>query len=176
MSATTALIKAIRDNLSQSSASKKDEIVVMQAMLNDKDYKVDVYSGSSVEQYCPSEDARKIVSSVLVDATKMPKSEADVLADKHEFGKQEAISFIGISKEFIHTYISTGRKLPLGGRKLSNVSLSEKVIDEKVKKFPKKSDVIGADGKPVYESVDTGEVIPKHMSIRVSGSCPSWVK
>ena len=40
---------------------------------------------------------------------------------------------INISKQFIHTYLETGRKLPLGGREKSNISLVNKTIPETVK-------------------------------------------
>lgn len=40
------LVKSIDQNRSQASASAKDEVTVMRAMLNDETYKVDVYGRS----------------------------------------------------------------------------------------------------------------------------------
>ena len=45
----------------------------------------------------------------------MSKTETDGLMDNYEFKNQEANAMIGLSKEFINTYLNTGRKLPLGG-------------------------------------------------------------
>ena len=44
MSVTSELVRDIRENLSQASSSQKDEVRVMEAMLNDKDYKVGEYT------------------------------------------------------------------------------------------------------------------------------------
>ena len=43
MANVNELLKDIKDNLKQRNSSQKDEIAVMQAMLNDNGYKVDVY-------------------------------------------------------------------------------------------------------------------------------------
>ena len=60
---TKALIEEIKKNLSQTSASQKDEVRVMKAMLNDKDYVIDLYSNEGkVGTYCPSRDARDMIS------------------------------------------------------------------------------------------------------------------
>ena len=40
------LITNIKENLSQKSASSRDEVRVMKAMLNDRDFKVSTYSNS----------------------------------------------------------------------------------------------------------------------------------
>ena len=60
-----AIVKDIKDNLSQKSSSLKDEVKVMQAMLNDKGYAVDVYGkdGKTGETYSPSADARNMITS-----------------------------------------------------------------------------------------------------------------
>ena len=60
------LINEIKNNLTQKSSSKKDEVRVMKAMLNDTSYKVAVYDKSGkTGEYCPAESAKQIVSSVL---------------------------------------------------------------------------------------------------------------
>ena len=80
---------------------------------------------------------------------------------------------IGIAKEFVNTYVETGRKLPLGGRADSNISLAKKVKDARTNSFPKKVGV-NDDGSDRYETVDDG-MIPAHKSIKVYSSCPSWL-
>lgn len=169
------LIKEINDTRTQTSSSSKDEVRVMKAMLNDPNFVVDVYGRSGVEgQYCPYQEARSMVSNIIRDATKISAKEAANLAEHYKFGKQEAGAMVGISKEFINTYIETGRKLPLGGREKSNISIAKKIKEERANNFPKKVGV-NEDGSDKYETVDQG-TIPSHTSLKVYSSCPPWLK
>ena len=60
------LVQEIAVNLSQKSASQKDEVRVMQAMLNDKTYVVGEYNKSGkIGDYCPYDDSRKLIESYL---------------------------------------------------------------------------------------------------------------
>lgn len=172
MSEMNKLLSEIRDNLSQRSGSQKDEIRVMTALLNDKDYVVDVYGNTGkIAEYCPSEDARKMVSSIISSTAKISKDEANHLASEHEFTKSEATSMINIGKEFINTYASTGRKLPLGGRERSNVALLEEDGNTSIR-FPKK--IVDANGTVRYEN--TVKQVPEYKTIRSIGPCPTWLK
>lgn len=159
----TELVKEIREGLNSKTASGRDEVRVMQAMLNDKEFKVATYSNEGVTgEYSPSEDARKMSASIISSTTKISKAEAQTLADEHTFTTSEAASMVGISKEFVNTYLQTGRKLPLGARETSNVKLELKhkeqtmvsVPNDKTKKVP----------------------VPAHDTIRVYGSCPVYLK
>ena len=144
-------------------------------MLNEPDFKVDVYGKSGVEgQYCPYEESRIMVSNIIKDTTKISTKEAMDLASNYEFGKQESTIMVGLSKEFVNTYIETGRKLPLGGREKSNISIAKKVKKERVGNTPRKVGV-NADGTDKYESTASAP-IPEHGSLKVYSSCPSWVK
>ena len=169
------LVKEINETRSQTSASAKDELRVMQAMLNDPEFVVDVYGKTGViDQYCPYDDARGLVASIVKGATKITTKEAEHLAESYEFSKSDATTFVNISKEFINTYVETGRKLPLGGREKSNIALSKKVKGERSNNFPKKVGV-NDDGTDKYESCGEG-IIPAHNSLRVHSSCPAWLK
>lgn len=168
-----ALIKEIKGSLSQTSASQKDEIRIMKAMLNDDDYIVDVYaSEGKCGSYCPAADARSMVSNILANTAKISKAEAEDLAAKYEFKKSDAEAMVNISKEFVNTYLDTGRKLPLGGRATSNVSLSLKNIEETTRMYPKKIG-INSDGSDRYEKVQTK--VPAYTGIKVIAPCPKWV-
>jgi len=170
----TDLVKKIDTEKTQSSASKADEISVMRAMLNDPDYKVDIYGKSGVEgQYCPREDAVVIATDILAGAGSIPKAEAQTLAAGYEFTKADATAMVGISKEFINTYLHTGRKLPLGKREKSDVSLKLKIKPESVSTFPIKTGV-NPDGTPAYSKQSTK--VPSYETLSVAGSCPSWLK
>ena len=160
------LLHDINVNLSQKSASQKDEVRVMQEMLNDKSYVVGEYGKNGrVGDYCPSADARKVVASVLSNGAKIPVAEAKNIADNYEFSRTEAASMVGISKEFINTYVQTGRKLYLGGREKMATSLALKVIETQRKTLPN----MNAGGNSEI-------IIPEHMTVRAKGGCPKWLK
>ena len=141
-------------------------------MLNDKTYAVDVYGTTGkIGTYCPSDDARKMVASVITATTKISKDEAEHLSSEHEFSKNESASFINVGKEFINTYVETGRKLPLGGRATSNVSLSGKEVEASISSYPKKT--VDAKGNVTYENAE--KKVPAHTTIKGSGPCPGWL-
>ena len=168
------LIKEIHGTISQVTGSRKDEIRVMKAMMNDKDYEVDVYdSTGKIGTFNPSKTMRDIASSMISGTTKISKQEADVLADNYEFTKSEAEGMVDISKEFIHTYVHTGRKMPLGGREKSDVSFSLKEIEAGPRSYPKKIG-LDTDGKAMYERGVTN--VNAYESIRVYAPCPDWVR
>ena len=168
------LIEEIRAGLSQTSSSARDEERVMRAMLNDRTYKVGVYGkDGKVAEYCPSEEARKMIGSINQSTTKMGVTEAQNLANAHEFKKAEAEVFVGIAKEFVNTYVQTGRKLPLGGREKSDIDLSLKEVEATTRTYPKKVGV-NADGTSRYVKAEAK--VPAHQSVRVHSSCPDWVK
>lgn len=174
MSNVNDLIKDIKTNLKQKNASQKDEVRVMQAMLNDTEYKVDVYDKTGViGQYCPAEDFRSMEASIIASAAKISKDEAKALADAHEVSKNEAATMVGVSKEYINTYLGTGRKLPLGGRAETNFALSLKEVAEKSKPTPHKVGV-GEAGEDIYETPN--KTIPAHLGLKAYSSCPDWIK
>lgn len=168
------LIQEIRTGLSQKSSSQKDESKVMKAMLNDRDYSVDVYGKDGVEgTFCPAKEAREMITSVISATAKIPAVEAEKLAEEHEFTKKEANSMLGISKEFINTYLETGRKLPLGGREKSDAALIQKEVDATTRLYPKRVGV-NDDGTARYEKAETE--VKAHNTVRVIAPCPTWIK
>lgn len=174
MESVKQMVEEINATRSQTSASNKDEQRVMKAMLNDPTYKVDVWGRSGIEgQYCPYEEARAMVANIIKDTTKISAKEAEELAANYNFGRQESSIMIGLSKEFVNTYIETGRKLPLGGRETSNISIAKKVKPAVEKVFNKKVGVAN-DGTDIFEQVSVQ--IPEHGSLKVYSSAPSWVK
>ena len=161
-------IEEIKDNLAQQRSSVKDETIVMRAMLNDKDFKVDVYGNDNnvIDTVCPYDEAREMISSVISRTTKISPAEAQALAGNHQFNKNEAENMTVISKEFINTYLDCGRKLSLGKRKDSDISLIPKEVAEKTRFYPKKD----ADGNWVKDKV----VIPAHKTVKIKSPCPTW--
>jgi hypothetical protein len=162
------------DKKTYDTKSQKDELLIMRAMMNDREYKVDVYRGQGISySFNPSEVIRSTMSSVLTNTTGISSQEADRLIDKYEFKPNEAKGMIEFSKEFINTYLKTGRKLPLGGRDKSNVSIIKKTIPGGNIKYPV---IIGKDkdGNPIYKSKDI--YLNEYETVKVFGPCPLWIK
>lgn len=174
MESVKELIAEIGGSNTQVSASQKDENRVMKAMLNDREFKVDVYSKEGkVGEYCPAKEVRGMVASIISATTKVASQEAEKLAENYEFKKNDAAVMVDLSKEYVNTYMSTGRKLSLGGREKSNVSLSVKHIEAGFKTYPKKVGV-NEDGTP--RCVPCEVYVNGYDSIRVHAPCPAWIK
>lgn len=168
------VIREIQKTRSQSSASQKDEIKVAKAMMNDREFKVDVYGKAGVEeQYCPAESLRASLADQLHRIVKVPAEEAKVLANEFEYSKNDAATQVQFSKEFVNTYMDTGRKLPLGVREFSDVSLIQREIKEGERSYPCKVGV-NEDGTDRYGKATT--IVPAHKSIRVISTCPAHIK
>ena len=162
------LLAEIQTNHKQVSASQRDEVRVMQAMLNDTSYEVGVYGkGGQIGTYNPAKDFKSMQANIVASVTKIGKDEASKLVEGYEATKSDATSMVGISKEFVNTYLSSGRKLPLGGRETSSIELEWKTIEDRISSTPVKR----SDG--TMERVD--RFIPSHGGIKVSNSCPKWV-
>ena len=163
---TKDVLKSIKGNLKQASASKKDEINVMRTMLNDKDFQVDIYTKEGkTGTYNPSDDMRAMCSNIIASTTKIGSKEAQDLMDKYEFSKTDATAMVSLSKEFINVYLQSGRKLPLGGRENSDVALEWKTIKDRTTGVPGRN---GEERKTVF--------IPQHDGIKVYNPCPVWLK
>lgn len=167
------LIDDIVKTRTQTSVSNKDEVRVMMGMLNDPTYKVDVYGRNGVEtQYCPYEESRTLVAGIIKDTVKISANEAAELAGKYEFSKQNANVMIDLSKEFVNTYLHTGRKLSFGGREDSKISIARKVKTSNPA-GPKKVGVNDDGSDKIVEGTGT---IAQHASLRVYSPCPPWCK
>lgn len=168
------IIDEIRSGLSQTSSSTRDEIRVMKALLNDKEFKVGIYDkNGKVGERCPSQEIRSMISGVVASTTKITNSEAEQLVDGYEFKKSDAVTMIDFSKDYINTALSTGRKIPLGATESSNISISKKVVEAKTRHYPKRVGV-NDDGSPRCETAEA--TVPAHESIRVFSPCPTYIK
>lgn len=169
-----SIIDEIQKTRSQSSASQKDEIRVAKAMMNDRDFKVDVYGKTGVEsQYCPAEALRVSLADQIHKIAKISTEEAKILANEYDYTKNDAVTQVEFAKEFVNVYMDTGRKLPLGVREASDVSLIQREIKEGERSYPCKVGV-NEDGTDRYGKATT--VVPAHKSIRVMSTCPAHIK
>lgn len=150
------LVSSIKKDLSQSSASNKDEVTVMMAMVNDKSFKVDELGkdGKVVSSYCPAEVADELAASIIRGATKVSIAEAEELAKNYQFGKKEATAMVTLSKEFINTYLDTGRKVKFGNREGKSLVLAQKDKEATTCTFPKRVGY-NKDGSPIYQLAST---------------------
>lgn len=112
-------------------------------------------------------------TSIISSTTKIPQAEAANMMESYEVKKSEAASMVNVSKEFVNTFLHTGRKLPIGAREKSDVSLSLKEVAPSTRLYPQKVGV-NDDGTPKYSKAPT--TVPAHEAIRVHAPCPSWVK
>lgn len=168
-----ALITEIKESRKQSSASQKDEIRVMQAMLNDTSYEVGVYGAKGkIDTYNPAKDFRTMEANIIASAAKISKEEAANLVNKYEVSKSDATTMINVSKEFVNTYLNCGRKLNLGGREDSNYSLLVKDTPKTEKVYQRRT--VQEDGSVTWEPGT--KIIPAHKTMKAKSSCPAWVK
>ena len=174
MSIVKDLVNEISTGLSQTSASIRDEGRVMHAMLNDKDYQVSIYDNDGiVGTFNPASDFRNMCASIMSNAAKIPMAEAEQLMADYTVKKSEAATMVGISKEFVNTYLQTGRKLPLGGRETSDISISIKHNPPSIRTYPMKVGV-NEDGTDRYAKQPTS--VPGYDSLKVHAACHSWIK
>lgn len=112
-SETDQLIEQIVKNTSQVSVSKSDEIAVMQSMLNDKSFEVAIYNRTKgfLGIRSPRKTALSIINDALCGVTGMGLKEAEELTRDYEFSKRDASRHISIGKDFLSTYLQTGRKI-----------------------------------------------------------------
>lgn len=146
------MVSTIKKDLSQASASSKDEVNVMMAMINDKSFTVDELgaNGQVVSTYCPAEVAQELAANIIKGATKVSNAEAEELAKNHQFGKKEATAMVTLSKEFVNTYLDTGRKLKFGNREGKSLVLSQKDKEASTCTFPKRVGY-NDEGKAIYQ-------------------------
>ena len=167
------LMKDIKSNIKQVSSSQKDEVRVMMAMLNDTSYEVGVYSAAGkIGTYNPAKDFRTMQTNIVASTAKISKDEAATLVEGYEVTKSDATTMVDISKEFVNTYLTTGRKLPFGGREDSNYALSIKEVPETEKTYQRR--VVDTTGNVTWEPGK--KVIPAHKGLKAKSSCPSWVQ
>lgn len=167
------LLKNIKENLTQKSASYKDEVKVMKAMLSDDSFEVSVYSNKGVEKHNPAKEFKSMVSGIVAATTKISKEEAETLTNNYDVKKSDAETMVNLSKDFLNTALRTGRKINLGGTANSDISIQIRELEQTTKRYPKKVGV-NADGTPKYENQTT--TVPAHNTLKVTSPCPKWAK
>lgn len=162
------MLEEIKGNINQKKASAKDETAIMQAMLNDMSFSVDVYTNSGVTSHCPAAMFKTVMANVISDTAKISKAESAELVNDYNVSKSTAEAMTTISKDFFNTTLSTGRKINLPGTANSNISLTKQLVPETTKSYPSTDEK----GNKVMKS----KVVPAHEVLRCSSPCPKWVE
>lgn len=160
------LMKEIKEvTQKQKAASRVDEIRVMKMMLNDPEYKVSVYDRNRglIGTRCPREEAVKFVTSTTCAITGLETKSATELASNYEFSKKDAMFFLDNSRDFMETYLSTGRKYPIMQTVDSEAALFIKPVASRVKSNP--SSVGASTTIPSFEKVVCRSKSPKYNKI-----------
>ena len=144
-------------------ASQKDEVSVMRAMLNDPSFKVSIYDRNKglVGTRCPREEATKFVASTASAITGLDQAQANELAQNYEFTKKDATFLIENARDFTTTYLETGRKMPIVQSEKSEASLIVRHVDQKTKKIPENMGG-GSTTVPAYDKIISKSKSPKY--------------
>lgn len=124
----------------QTSINKADELRVMTTMLNDPEFSIGVYDKKIgyIGQRSPHDEAVKFVGDVIQRATGLDKKDSQHLASELEFTKRDANFLIGNMKDFLATYVSTGRKINIMQTGSTEANLFTKEIGSSTKTIPNK--------------------------------------
>lgn len=122
----------------QKSASRVDEIRVMRTMLNDPSFSVSIYDKNKgyIGTRCPRDEAVKFAANISSGITGLDNKSASELAQGYEFTKRDAIFLIENGRDFVKTYLSTGRKFPIIQAENAEASLFYRPTESKEKVVP----------------------------------------
>lgn len=122
----------------QKSQSIVDENRVMRSMLNDPNYVVGIYDKKKgkIGQRCPREEAVTFVAESTAAITGLDKKTSKELANKYEFTKKDATFFLNNTRDFMGTYLKTGRKINIVQGEDCECSLLLKPVPSKEKLVP----------------------------------------
>lgn len=157
-SQTDQLIKDIIERTTQTAINKADEVTVMQCMLNDSEFEIGTFDGNNglVGTHSPRADAMGLIIDTTASVTGMSTAEAYNLSKDYEFTKRDASRFISIGKDFVGTYLQTGRKMVLTNNDPRGQAIIHlKATDAKQKKVP----ITGENGERQSKTVDAPEGI-----------------
>jgi DNA-binding NarL/FixJ family response regulator len=134
------LVSDIKKSTNQIAINRVDEVRVMKAMLNDKDYTIGVYDKGAgyIGQRSPHDEAVKFVKNVVAGATGLDNRDAMHLAENYEFTKKDANFLLSNMRDFLYTYAGTGRKINVMQSATTEACLFTKEIAPSTKRVPDK--------------------------------------
>lgn len=135
---TDQLVQSIVEKTSQTAVNKSDEVEVMQSMLNDREFNIAIFDRNKgyVGSRSPRNEALQLAIDTLSGVTGMSENEAASLTQNYSFTKKDAQHFINIGKDFIGTYLQTGRKTTIISEPRIEATVSLKHVEAHDKKVP----------------------------------------
>lgn len=159
-----SLMKEIKEvTKKQKAASKADEVRVMRTMINDPDFSISIYDKNKgyIGKRCPREEAVKFATDITCAITGLDAKSASELANGYEFTKKDAIFLIDNCRDFVSTYLETGRKLPMVQSEKAEASLIVRPMESKTKTLPA-SIGGGSSVVPAYNKIVCKSKSPKY--------------
>ena len=160
------LIEQIKEvTAHQKAQSLVDEVRMMRMQLNDPTFRVSIYDRKKgrIGDRCPREEAVKFIANTTAELTGLELSTATELADKYEFSKKDATFFLNMQRDFLTTYLKTGRKINVVQSEDCEASLFLRPTSSREKLVP------GKDGNsttvvPAYNKLISRSKVPGYMS------------
>jgi hypothetical protein len=140
------LIHDIKENVTQTSVNKVDEVNVMKSMLNDANFFIGVYDRNMgyIGQRCPHDEAVNFTKNIITRATGLDSRDSKILAERYEFDKKDATFLLTNMRDFLNVYTSTGRKINLIQNAETEAAVFIKDIPEGTKVVPNKDPNTGS--------------------------------
>lgn len=162
------MIAEIKANTSQVAINRNDEVRVMKEMLNDPNFSVSIYDKNSgyIGQRCPHEEATGFVKNVIQTTTGLDARDSKHLADNYEFTKRDATFMLTNMRDFMSTYLSTGRKINIVQSASSEANLFARDVKPLVKTIP------ASEGSKETKQMTTSA----YTKIISSSKCPKYSK
>lgn len=134
------MVEEIKKTSSQTAINKVDELKVMTCMLNDKDFKFDIYQrgNGKVAEVCPHDEMVSLATEIICTGTGLDKNTSNHLASNMTFSKSEARKILDLNKEFIDVYMRTGRKYNLMQNESTEANIYTKDMGPSKKSIPDK--------------------------------------
>ena len=126
--------------MKQKSQNKGDEVAVAQTLLNDPDFQVGIYDKNKglIGTRHVHEEAGQFVANISAEITGLDKKTAEDLANQYTFTKKDANFIINTSRDFVQTYLKTGRKFNLVQSEDAEANIFLKSTPAKEKLIPTK--------------------------------------
>lgn len=150
--------------IKQKSQSISDELRVQQMLLNDPNYEVGIYDRNKgrIGSRNVHTEAVNFIADVSSAITGLERKAAQDCAEKYHFTKKDANFFRNMSRDFIQTYLQTGRKLNIVQAEDSESSIFYRSVEAREKVVPghegNKTTVV-----PGFQKVISRSKAPKYM-------------
>ena len=166
MTELESIISEIKRSTSQIAINKVDEVRVMTAMLNDKEYSIGVYDKTQgyIGQRSPHQEAVKFVKNVVHDTTGLDSKDAMHLAENYEFKKRDSNFLLTNMRDFLNVYSGTGRKINIMQTANTEAAIFTREIKASEKLVPDK------DNPGATKKVPTAP----YVKLICSSKCPKY--